>query len=332
MPKESLRTRVANKLAEANRTGKAPKLAKREERFVPRLARKPRAGFTPELLQRQKGALRRVEEVNVHGSLNNVQVKRTSAQDVGSFVDLATDARRSMHEVMSKPGGHRMMTELDDRIGRNRAHAGTHANVYIRSLKPTDTSNMNSPHAAPGVEEGYRFDGHEGRGWGSEVRYDPSASTANRFIGLGHEMVHAHRLAHGKAVGVPQLNQSGNPLFTDPRSVGASVDSGQNVAFGTHLMNVVQQANHLQEEFETVGLSPTPRGAFNPTENMLRQEHNKPLRDNYSRMRPGQFDDTVNRSDALFDRRSTASKIWHGISGNSPAPTPVRNLVKRYKD
>ncbi|MEV8519116.1 M91 family zinc metallopeptidase [Dyella marensis] len=332
MPKESLRNRVASKLAEANRTGVAPVIAKREQRLVPALVRSPRAGFTPELLQAQKQKLKRVEEVRVHGGLDNVHVKRAAGQDAGAFADLAADARRSMHTLMSKPGGHQMMKEIDARVTQNRAHAGDNAKVYISSTKRTDTSNMNAPHIAPGLEQGYRFDGKEGKGWGSEVRIDPNEAKFNRFIGLGHEMVHAHRLAHGKAVGVPQINQANHPLFTDPVSLGAQVEPSQNAAFGKHLMNVVQHTNHLQEEFETVGLSRTPRGAFNPSENMLRAEHGLKARADYSKAKPGDTDDAIAKGNALFDNRSGLSRLWHGISSRAPAPTPVSDMIKRYKD
>ena len=88
MPKESLRNRVASKLAEANRTGVAPVIARREQRLVPALVRSPRAGFTPELLQAQKQKLKRVEEVRVHGGLDNVHVKRAAGQDAGAFANM----------------------------------------------------------------------------------------------------------------------------------------------------------------------------------------------------------------------------------------------------
>ncbi|MGO4703008.1 M91 family zinc metallopeptidase [Dyella sp. 2RAB6] len=332
MPKDSLRARVANKIAEANRTGAAPVFAQREQRLVPALVRSPRAGFTPGLLQAQKQQLRRVEEVRVHGGLDHVHVKRAAGQDAGAFADLAADARRSMHTLMSKPDGERMMKEIDTRSAQNRAHAGDNAKVHISSTRPTDASNMNAPHIAPGLEQGYRFAGKEGKGWGSEVRVDPNEAKFNRFVGLGHEMVHAHRLAHGKAVGVPQINQANHPLFNDPISQGARVERGQNAEFGAHLMNVVQHANHLQEEFETVGLSKTPRGAFNPSENMLRAEHGLRARTDYSKAKPGAADDMIAKGDALFDNRSAAAKLWHGISSRSPAPTPVSDMVKRYKD
>lgn len=365
MPKDSLRTRVVEKFAAANSAGVAPKVAPREQRFVKditsklskanaegkradipkrwapvvaRVARTSAAGFTPELLQAQAQKLKRVEKVQVHGELANVHVKRSAGESAAAFTDLAADARRSMHTLMSKPGGHQMMKEIDARITQNRQHAGEHAGVHISSTKPGETSNMNAPHIAPGqglaqsVGQGYRFDGKEGKGWGSEVRINPNEAKANRFIGLGHEMVHAHRLAHGKAVGVPDVNQPNHALFTNPASLGSQADSAQNVAFGQHLKNVVSHTNHLQEEFETVGLSKTPRGAFNPTENMLRAEHGLKARADYSKAKPGDTDDAIAKGDALFDNRSGISKAWHGLTGKSPAPTPVSDMVKRYKD
>ena len=359
---DSLRTRVIDKFAAASSAGTAPNVTKREQRIVDgvtsklakanaegkradiprrwapvvaRVARTSAAGFTPELLQAQAQKLKRVEKVQVHGDLSNVHVKRSTGESAAAFTDLAADARRSMHTLMSKPVGHQMMTELDARITQNRVHAGDHAQVHISSTKASDTSNMNAPHVAPGLAQGYRFDGKEGKGWGSEVRIDSNAATANRFIGLGHEMVHAHRLAHGKAVGVPQINQADHPLFTNPVSLGALVEPKDNAALGRHLTNVVQQAGHHQEEFETVGLSPTPRGAFNPSENALRAEHNRPLRTDYSGLKPGHLDKTIAESDALFDRRSSMNKWMHETSGGKlgdKAPTPVSGMVKRYKD
>ena len=296
------------------------------------MARTSAAGFTPELLQAQAQKLKRVEKVQVHGELSNVQVKRSAGESAAAFTDLATDARRSMHTLMSEKGGHRMMKELDARITQNRKHAGDNANVHISSTKASDTSNMNAPHIAPGLEQGYRFDGKEGKGWGSEVRINPNEAKANRFIGLGHEMVHAHRLAHGKAVGVPDINQANHALFTNPAALGSQAESGQNVAFGQHLKNVVTHTNHLQEEFETVGLAKTPRGAFNPSENMLRAEHGLKARTSYSGAKPGDTESSITQGDALFDNRSGVKKVWHDAFGGSPAPTPVRDMVKRYQD
>jgi hypothetical protein len=359
MPKDSLRTRVVEKFAAANSAGVAPKVAPREQRFVnevtsklskanaegkradvpkrwapvvARVARTSAAGFTPELLQAQKQKLKRVETVQVHGELSNVHAKRSAGESAAAFTDLATDARRSMHTLMSKPGGHQMMKELDARITQNRQHAGDHAGVHSSSTKPTDTSNMNSPHIAQGLGQGYRFDGKEGKGWGSEVRINPNEAKANRFIGLGHEMVHAHRLAHGKGVGVPDVNQPNHALFTNPASLGSQVDAGQNAAFGQHLKNVVTHSNHLQEEFETVGLSRTPRGAFNPSENMLRAEHGLRARTDYSGLKPGHHDATIAQGDAVFDNRWWGKRLWHSVFGGYPAPTPVKDMVKRYKD
>ncbi|MBT2118340.1 hypothetical protein KK141_11840 [Dyella sp. LX-66] len=365
MPKDSLRTRVVEKFAAANSAGVAPKVAPREQRFVKditsklskanaegkradipkrwapvvaRVARTSAAGFTPELLQAQKQKLKRVEKVQVHGELANVHVKRSAGESAAAFTDLAADARRSMHTLMSKPGGHQMMKELDTRITQNRQHAGEHAGVHISSTKAGETSNMNAPHIAPGqglaqsVGQGYRFDGKEGKGWGSEVRINPNEAKANRFIGLGHEMVHAHRLAHGKGVGVPEINQANHALFTDPASLGSQVDAAENARFGQHLKSVVGHSNQLQEEFETIGLARTPRGAFNPSENMLRAEHNLPARTEYSKLKPGHDKDTLAQSDALFDNRWWGKRLWHSVFGGYPAPTPVKDMVKRYKD
>ena len=64
---------------------------------------------------------------------------------------------------------------------------------------------------------------------------------------------------------------------------------------------------------------------------MLRAEHGLKARADYSKAKPGDTDDAIAKGDALFDNRSAASKAWHGLTGRSPAPTPVSDMVKRYK-
>ncbi|MGO4703006.1 M91 family zinc metallopeptidase [Dyella sp. 2RAB6] len=359
MPKDSLRTRVVEKFAAANRTGVAPKMTAREQRIVDkvssklakavatgkpadigkrwqpvvsRVARTPAAGITAQMLEARKAKLKPVEQVHVHRELSNVHVKRTDGESAAAFTDLAVDARRSMHTLMSQKGGHQMMKEVDARVTQNRQHAGDNAAVYIRSTKSSDTSNMNAPHPVlPGVKEGYRFDGKAGKGWGSEVRINPNEARSDRFIGLGHEMVHAHRLAHGRAVSVPQLSQPDHPLFKDPISVGAQTEKNMNEKLGQRLLTLVHRTTLLQEEFETVGLSKPPGGGFHPTENMLRAEHGLKARADYSKAKPGHTDKDIKEFDELFDNRSGIKKAWHDLTGGSPAPTPLSDMVKRYK-
>jgi hypothetical protein len=365
MRKPSLRNRLISKFAAANRAGIAPRIAPRDRRFIKaitaqlakvnqasmrgqgtlpkvtiperwvpvtaRVARTPQAGFTPELLEAQRRKLHRVEEADAHGELANLKVRRAAGQDAGAFLDLLADTRHSIHLLMSQPVGRRLLTGLDTRIEANRVRIGDNADVFISSTRPGDTSNINAPHLNAGVEEGYRFDGREGRGWGSEVRYNPHEPRAARFIGLGHELVHAYRLAHGKAVGVPQLNQANHPLFRDPISLGANVDRGQNAAFGRHLLDVVQNVNHQREEFETVGLLDTPRsGAFRLSENALRSEHNLPLRRAYARLTPATLYSAVDSAAPIFESRSLVAKIWQKVSRQEAPPTPVRVLIDRY--
>ncbi|HEY9130154.1 MAG TPA: M91 family zinc metallopeptidase [Dyella sp.] len=365
MRKPSLRDRLVDKFAKANRAGVAPGIAPRDRRFIDaitgqlaranqanmredgvvpgvsipkrwtpvtaRVARTPQAGFTPELLEAQRRRLRRIESAVPHGELVNVNVRRAAGEDVGAFLDLLADTRHSLHRLMSEPIGRELLTRLDARIGWNRVSIGDNADVFIGSTRPGDESNINAPHVQAGLEEGYRFDGVEGQGWGSEVRYNPYEPRAIRFIGLGHELVHAYRLAHGKAVGIPQLNQAGHALFNDPMSLGANVDRARNVAFGRHLLDVVQNVNHQREEFETVGLLTTPRsGTFQPSENALRSEHNLPLRRDYSRLTPATLYSAVDSVAPIFESRSLIAKIWQKVSRQQTAPTPVRALIDRY--
>jgi hypothetical protein len=326
--KPSLRTRVAEKLRQANATGTAPTIAPREARLVPELARSPRAGFTPELLARQKAALRRVDDLPLNHDLPSLHVERRAHEHAGTYTDLVADARSSTARLRSQPEGNRLLTELNTRAGQNAATIGPQARVAIRSTLPTDTTNINTPliegssHAE--VAQGYRFDQAEGTGRGSEVRINPNQPSANRFIGLGHELVHSHRQAHGRAVGVPQLNQAAHPLFNDPASLGADV--GNSRGFGAHLTDVASHHNQLQEEFETVGLRPTPRAATSPTENALRAEHGLPARGDYSGARPGSTDGLIRDSDAPFDRRNWWQRNVSGVA----APTPFSDMLRRY--
>ena len=312
--KKSLRQRVREKLQAGQ------KLAPREYRVV-----KPRV--TADQLIAGRAKLKRADFGVAHPEYRGIRVRRDDAQSPEHYTDLLRDTRASVSRLDEQPIGHRLLTGLQARTATvNPGHVGTdRANpatvVAIHSGRGLGAISANSHRVRDtssyaNIQRGYRYDGQSGAGAASRVNYDESAPRPDRFIGLGHELIHAYRAAHGHMVSPPEVSpQRGHKLLNPPTD--------------PIVKQVIGQHAQLKEEFETVGLSPTPRVPNIPTERGLRAEHLYKPRDDYSGLRPGgQQEETLRNIDEPTDDRDLFDKLRHKIKDDRPSPVAalIRHL------
>jgi Effector protein/Domain of unknown function (DUF4157) len=265
----------------------------------------------------------------VHPKLRGIRVRRDPNQPPEHYFDLLADTRASVNRLAEKPVGGRLLTGLEARtqavhpgqVGNERNNPLTVVDIRSgRGLHPNSAMshrvrfNPALPNPIADIQRGYRYDGQSGAGIASRVNYDESRARRDRFIDLGHELVHAYRSAHGHAVSPPSVSpKRGHSLLNPPTNplVAEAID--------LHAQ--------LREEFETVGLTPTPRVPDIPTEAGIRAEHGAPPRTDYSGLRPGGAQEQSLRNvDEATDDRSLLDKYWHN------KPSPVTALVKHLED
>ena len=312
--KKSLRQRVREKLQAGQQ------LAPRDYRVV-----KPRV--TADQLTAAKAKLKRADFGVAHPEYRGIRVRRDDAQSPEHYTDLLRDTRASLSRLDEQPIGHGLLSGLQARTAAvNQGHVGTdRANpatvVDIRSGRGLGPDSANSHRVRHNntyqdIQRGYRYGGQSGAGIASRVNYDESAARPDRFIGLGHELIHAYRAAHGQMVSPPEVSpQRGHKLLNPPTD--------------PIVKQVIGQHAQLKEEFETVGLSPTPRAPNNPTERGLRAEHIYKPRDNYSGLRPGGPQEQALRNiDEGTDDRDLFDKLRHKIKEDRPSPVAalIRHL------
>ncbi|QRN97581.1 hypothetical protein JRI60_00350 [Archangium violaceum] len=276
----------------------------------------PRSVPTPEQLKNGKTNLKPTDYGTVHPDLPGIRTRR-DGDAAHQFTDLTTDARQSAHRLMAEPNGRRMLEELNGRTSAvNPGKVGTPdkpltvADIYSgrnagmpMSHKPLHDGTYES------AQKAYRYDGKPGAGQASHINYDETAPSANRFNSLGHESVHAWRASNGLQVSPLEISPRRNdPVIRDnPKLVG----------------DVIGHHSHLREEFETVGMKPTPHApnGWAPNENLIRAEHGLPQRNDYSGETPAKIDEILHNIDSKTDDRS-----WFGKKfGNEPSP--VGSLV-----
>ncbi len=264
MPKTSLRQRVADKLKSANESQSQPQLSKREKTFVPELARSPRAGFTPELLQAQAGRLRRTlltpaMPQAAHSDHDHLTLFRQRGQTAQGFTDFMVETRRALHQIDSQPMGQKLLTDLN--AAPNVSRLDNHSRVIFKDAR-LQRNTGNTAGAEPD-RFGMSFDAYRlgterssqrSTGLASHVSFNPDVITPRlpsgvtdgsrpAFVGLAHELVHSSR------------QQKGYALDT---SMG--------------------QLERAAEEVETVGMVPSRHRI---TENSIRSEHGLARRTTY---------------------------------------------------
>jgi hypothetical protein len=296
------------------------KLAPRDYHFV-----KPRV--TADQLIAGRNKLKRADFGVVHPEYRGIRVRRDDGQSPEHYTDLLRDARASVSRLDEQAIGHRLLTGLQSRtqavnqghVGNERTNPATVVDIHSgRGLHPDSANSHRVRHnnTYQDIQRGYRYDGKSGAGIASRVNYDESRPRPDRFISLGHELIHSYRAAHGQMVSPPEVGpQRGHKLLNPPTD--------------PVVKQVIGQHAHLQEEFETVGLSPTPRSPNPPTERGLRAEHLYKPRDDYSGLRPGgQQDQSLRHIDEATDDRDFLDKLRHKIKEDRPSPVSalVRHL------
>lgn len=284
--------------------------------FDPPLHRVPITGTA---LSAQRAALRGVTSSAVAPDLQAIRVQRGGAETPEQFTDLLADTRASISRLREQNTGRSMLNALQHKAAAVNPGASAGATtVNIRSGR--DKATMRNGYAPrhnatyPSIQRAYRYDGRPGVGAPGEITYDEAEPRATRFIGLGHELVHAHRSAHGLGVSPVEVSpQRAAPVLGIDPIVGRAI--------GHHVQ--------MREEFETVGLTPTPQATWRragltsapPTENALRQEHQLAPRQDYSGKTPSDDPNIIQAVDKATDDR------WLPIRNS-----PVQRLLHHLED
>ncbi|ATB36308.1 hypothetical protein CYFUS_001722 [Cystobacter fuscus] len=238
------------------------------------------------------------------------------------FADFTRDARVSTHRLMEGQTGHAMLTELNNSTERLNPGATGTQKVPLTAVDIRESNRMSHhPRLDPNLtsdaaifadaQQAYRFNGQPSAGKASNINYNPQGGKTNpqdtatqvgdnRANSLGHEMTHAWRAAHGVAVA---------PLESSKHAQHPTLQRYNNPD-GTNLPKaVISHHNLLKEEFETVGLQPTPGRPNAPSENKIRRELGMPPRTDYSGEGPnGQTEEALARIDAGTDNRTFFQK------------------------
>ncbi|MCY1035914.1 M91 family zinc metallopeptidase [Corallococcus sp. BB11-1] len=281
----------------------------------------PKAPVSPSELKTGKDNLKPTDYGVVDPKLQGIRTRRDSGQSGADFADFTQDVRNSTNRLTSKPVGNQMLTELNGRTQAvNPGATGTlQKPLTVVDISSGRNSAMPMAHAPrndgtlSSVRPAYRFDGQPGAGTASNIKYNEKDS-GQRFNSLGHESVHAWRAANGVQV---------SPLAASKHS-DADVFK-QHPAFSNNMKDTVDNRLRLTEEFETVGLRPTPHTKNNwaPSENAIRAEHGLPSRQDYSGLKP----DGKNSNDEAFknfDEGTDTRNFFQRLSGT---PSPFGKIV-----
>ncbi|NVJ26373.1 hypothetical protein HUW62_34645 [Myxococcus sp. AM011] len=276
---------------------------------------------SPTELQDGKANLKPTDYGVVHPDLQGIRTRRDSGQTGADFADFTQDARNSTHRLTSRPEGGRMMTELNDRTSQvNPGAIGTQRNpLTVADLYSGREASMPMSHAPrhngtlDSLRPAYRYEGQPGTGTASRINYNEN-DPGQRFNSLGHESVHAWRAANGVQV--------------SPLAASKHADAPVFQQYPTHSANMketVEDRLRLREEFETVGLKPTPHtpAGWAPTENKIRAEHGLPARQDYSGMLP----DGKNSNDVNFNNYDVGSDNRNRFQKMLGTPSPFGKIV-----
>jgi len=297
-----------------------------EDRFESAPARRP-AAPTVQQLTEGKANLKRTDYGTVHPDLPGIRTRRGDQEPAHQFVDLTTDARASTHRLMSEPDGRRMLTELNGRTGAvNPGAVGTPEKPLtvadIRSGRDAQMKMAHSPRhdgTYASMQQAYRYDGKPSAGQASNITYDETAKSSLRFNSLGHEGVHAWRASNGLGVSPPEISPG-----RYKHASTLDIQGGDKT-----VKDYVSHHAHMQEEFETVGLRPTPHSpnqdGWAPSENKIRQEHGLPQRNDYSGETPAKTDALLKPVDEGTDDRSWYQKTF------TSKPSPVGAVVNHLE-
>ena len=264
---------------------------------------------TPDELVQRKLMLRRADYGVTHPMLPGIRSRRGAGQSVPDYFEHMVDTRRSAARLMSRPSGRQMLEQLNAQTGNvtdpghvqdEQHNPATVVDISSGAGLAADNQMQQAPRhdgTYQDIQRAYRFDGQRGAGQASRVNYNHTALGANRFNSLGHELVHAWRAAHGVAVSPPEVSQRRD----DPILAAGP---------GGLVGNVIGEAARQREEFETIGLLPTPGMPGAPSENLIRQEHGLPQRADYSGVPVGALNQSITNLDQGTDDRSGWDRLW----------------------
>jgi hypothetical protein len=268
-------------------------------------------------LKQGRASLKKTDHGMVHPDLPGIRTRRDNL-DPHEFADHTRDSRASIHTLMennpngTQSVGNKMLTDINGSTARlNNGSLGTAQNPAtavdihagnkmthgprlgefdrvaigndLAALRPGDKAGQaqviekHQQKALLETNSAYRAGGHAGEGRASTVKYNANeaSSPTNRANSMGHEMVHAHRAANGMQVGtVQQNNLQHHPAFE-------AANKGE-AGGGQRLKDNINFHAQLKEEFETVGMQPTPGRPNAPSENKIRQQLGMPQRTDYS--------------------------------------------------
>jgi hypothetical protein len=275
---------------------------------------------SPTELQAGKDKLKPADYGVAHPGLEGIRTRRDNKQSGADFADFTSDVRNSTHKLMSKPEGHRLMTELNNRKDAvNPGAMGTkHKPVTVADIYSGRNESMPMSHKPrhegtyDSLRPAYRYEGRPGTGRPSNINYNEQ-DPGQRFNSLGHESVHAWRAANGLQVSPLAISKHDN------------ADVFQRFpAYKADMKDTLETRLRLSEEFETVGLRPTPHtpAGWAPTENKLRAEHGLPQRLDYSGMRPTGNQNDVNLGN--YDAGSDNRNFFQKLRGE---PTPIGRIL-----
>ncbi|WP_051256797.1 M91 family zinc metallopeptidase [Cystobacter fuscus] len=308
-------------------------------------------------LKRGRESLKKTDHGVVHPDLPGIRTRRDNLP-AHEFADHTRDSRASIHTLMAnnpngtQSVGNKMLTDINGSTAKlnngslgtaqNPAtavdiHAGnkmTHAPRLefdtvalgndLGALRPNDKAGQaqviekHQQMAFMKQGQAYRAGGQPGPGQASTVTYNANqaSSPQNRAKDMGHEMVHAHRASNGMQVGsVEHGNLKHHPAFQDAEAAkpGGAAQLKADVNFHAQ----------LKEEFETVGMQPTPGRPNAPTENKIRQQLGMQQRTDYSGHTPATSAYDLKEMKQPPDTRTA----WQKVSGK-----PIPGADQRAQD
>jgi hypothetical protein len=294
----------ASSVARLTRSNSAPPTLRSPTRVPP---------FSADELQAAKNALKRVDYGLAHPELPGIRTRRRPGESVDEFIDFTKDVRASTYKLMSQPTSRQTLRQLDQathRLTPGQQGTAYHPRTAVDIFSGRGKTELNMAHAPRAAAGAYRYNGKPGTGQASNITYDETAPRNDRFIALGHESVHAWRAANGLQIG--------------ELSSFAVVGNGKDPAKAEWAKKVINHHAHLQEEFETIGLRPTPHApsGWAPSENLMRKEFGLPAREDYSGVTTEATDALLKQADEL-----TADRPMRRMLGLVKEPTPVGKLV-----
>jgi hypothetical protein len=280
---------------------------------------KPKPQVTPSQLQDGKSKLKPTDYGVVDPSLQGIRTRRDNGQTGAQFADFTQDVRTSTNRLTSKPVGNQMLNDINGRTQAVNPGATGTLRQPLTSMDIYSGRNAQLPNSHVPRNDGtlsstrpaYRFDGQPGSGTASDVRYNENGG-GQRFNSLGHESVHAWRASNGLQV---------SPLAASKHSDAAVFQKYPE--HSNAMKETVDDRLRLSEEFETIGLRPTPHTKNNPTENAIRAEHGLPSRQDYS----GMTADGKNSNDSNFNDYDAGTDTRNFFQKVSGQPSPFQKIV-----